>query len=555
MTARRSGSYWIGLSLQGTLIALYCIWVLSMPVFPSQDGPLHLYCVEIFRQLLAHHPGVYSQTYFINRYVPPYSLYYYGLIVLGKVMSLPMADKLIVCSYFLILPLGLRSLIRTISGSADWTPLVFMPILLSWPLMMGFVNFCIATGFACFALSAWCRNRDQLPTQSSHKLRLQFLFWLILILLTHPVPWIFVLAFCFFDLSLRLLRLRAASDPAVSRRAFRADLITALIGCLGYLYLRHFNTPLPPNDPITPVPLIPRTIQNSFDYLRTRGLTLYAGTHGPALFYRLGITLLFAAALIIGLRYGLPLLRERNWSSAVSWLFFGALFLIVLPSIPTELNGSYYFAWRLLFLLFLCVVVASSIAMERPGPIRSALLVIAFFTTILNIWLAFRLISPEACAIATIRNAPLVSTDKPGLVMWPAGGWRPTDLTFNPEEWGAANYFREHNLVLYNTSWIYVQIIPIKPLPGRLPDLEYRYEIRVPQPGGALMKSPAEASYLLGRVGFVLAMRINTPPQQNPFADVMGGTAPGSWAEGWRCLSTPGWSLCVPPGQPLPTAR
>jgi hypothetical protein len=525
-----------------------------MPVFPSQDGPLHLYCVEVFRQLLGHHPGVYSQTYFIHRYVPPYSLYYYGLIALGKGMSLPMADKIIVCGYFVILLLGLRSLMRAVSGSADWAPLLFMPVLLSWPLMMGFVNYCIAVGFGCFALAAWCRNGNRRGLWP----RLQFLLWLVLILLTHPVPWMFVLGFCFFDLALRLLRFWTAKNKESARPilgAFRLDLLAALAGCLGYFYLRHFRSPPPPNDPIIPIPLLERTGKNAYDYLRTRGLTLYAGTHGTALLYRLGITLVFAGALFVAIRYGLPLLRHRRGDWPSIWLLFTLLFMALLPAIPTELNGSYYFAWRLLFLLYLCVVTASSIAMERPGPLRIALLAGAVLVTLLNVRLAFRLISPQARLIATLRDAPVVSAaGKPGMAMWAAGAWRPQNLTFNPDQWSAATYFREHNLVLFNTSWIYVNIIPIKPRPDRLPTLEYHYEINVPQPGGALMETPAEARALLNRVGFVLAMRIDTPPQQNPFADTEGSPVPGSWAAGWSCLSTPGWSLCVPPGTRLPSS-
>ena len=547
MTKPRSRSYWIGLSLQAAIALGYCAWVLSMPVFPSQDGPLHLYCVEVFRQLLAHHSGPYAQTYFINRYVPPYSLYYYGLIGLGKMVSLSMADKLIVCSYFVIMPLGLRSLVRSIAGSADWTPLLFMPVLLSWPLMMGFVNFCIALGFACFALSIWTRNQ----TRGGLRARVPFLLWLVLILLTHPVPWMFVLGFCFFDLGLRLLRFWVAHDRTAARDRlgfFRADLLSALAGCLGYLYLLHFRSPLPPNDPIPYVPLVQRTLHNASDYVRTRGLTLYAGTHGVALVYRLAIALVFAGTLLVAIRFGVPMLRERRWSAPVVWLLFSVFFLLVLPTIPTELNGSYYFAWRLLFLLFLCVVVASSVAMEHPGRVRLVLVTGAIAASVVNIWMAARLISPQARLISSVMNAPLVPSEKPGLVMWPAGGWRPEQLTFNPEEWGAANYFREHNLVLYNTSWMYIEIIPIKPLPDRLPQLEYKYEIQVPRPGGPLMRTPEEARGLLDRVGFVLAMRINTPPWQSPFSDVEGGTTPGAWAAGWICDAQPAWSLCVPAG-------
>jgi hypothetical protein len=550
MLNERSRSYWIGLALQSALILLYCVWVFSMPNFPSQDGPLHLYCVEVFRQLLAHHAGIYSQTYFIHRFVPPYSLYYYGLILLGKAMSLTTADKVIVCAYFIILPLGLRSLLRAVSGSANWTPLLFMPVLLSWPLMMGFVNYCIAVGFGCFALAAWCRNADR----PGPKPRLLFLLWLVLILLTHPVPWMFVLGFCFFELALRLLRFGTAKDKKSARPilgAFRADLFTALAGCLGYFYLTHFRSPMPPNDPIPHVPLIRQTMQSAFDYLRTRGLTLYAGTHGAALAYRLSISLLLVAILIVAICSSIRLLRQRRWQWPAIWLLFTLLFAIMLPAIPPELNGSYYFAWRLLFLVYLSAVVASSAAVEHPGRLRFGLLAFAVLVTLLNVWLAVRFISPQSRIIATLKDAPLVAAGKPGLIMWPAGAWRPEDLTFNPDEWAAASYFREHNLVLYNTSWLYVNIIPIKPRPDRLSILEYHYEILVPTPGGALMHTPAEAHALLSRVGFVLAMRINTP-QQNPFADVEGSPTPGSWAAGWSCLPTPGWSLCVPPGQKLP---
>jgi hypothetical protein len=546
MLSGRSRGYWIGLSLQSAIVLLYCAWVLSMPVFPTQDGPLHLYCVEVFRQLLAHKPGIYSETYYINRYVPPYSLYYYGLIVLGKAMSLPMADKLIACAYFITLPLGLRALVRSVAGSADWAPTLFMPVLLSWPLMMGFVNYCMALGFACFALAAWIRN----SSRRGFKARIPFLLWILLILLTHPVPWMFVLVFCFFDLAIRLLRFFYRRDRASAGEVlgdFRSDLGAVLVGCLGFFYLSHFRSPLPPGEQPVTIPLVKRTLENASDYLRTRGLTLYAGTHGTVALYRFGVTVLLAGMLALAIWYGLRLARERRWSASMTWLVFSLGFLAVLPTIPAELNGSYYFAWRLLFILFLCVVVASSPMMERPGGLRVVLLAIAVGVSLVNVWLAARFISPWAQRIISLRSAPVVATSKPGLVMWPAGAWRPDELTFNPEYWAGANYLREHNLVLYNTSWIYIQIIPIKPLPDHVPELDYTYEIGVPQPAGFLMHTPAEAHALLDRVGYAVVMRVNTPSGQSPFTMQEGSPIPEPWAAGWSCDAKPAWLLCVPP--------
>ena len=87
-------------------------------------------------------------------------------------------------------------------------------------------------------------------------------------------------------------------------------------------------------------------------------------------------------------------------------------------------------------------VLAAS-AMEKSSFPQSLLLALAvllagaIIASVINIGLAARFISPYARAIASVKEAPVISSDKPGLVMWPAGGWRPMELTFNPEEWGA----------------------------------------------------------------------------------------------------------------------
>ena len=113
-----------------------------MPVFPSQDGPLHLYYVHVFHDLLHHVHGDYFRTYYIGRYLPAYSLYYYGLMALNSIVSLQNADKLIVCIFFLVFGLGVRKLMQVVSPAAVWAP-----------LLMGFVNYALATGLACYALA------------------------------------------------------------------------------------------------------------------------------------------------------------------------------------------------------------------------------------------------------------------------------------------------------------------------------------------------------------------------------------------------------------------
>lgn len=583
--ARRSPlALWLYLGI----VALYCAWVLSMPVFPSQDGPLHLYYVNIFRHLLFHTPGVYADTFFINRYLPPYSLYYYGLIALGSVMSLPMADKLIVCACFVIFALGVRALCRVVSGESDWAPFLALPILINWSLMMGFVNYSLATGIACFALAVWCRNTGHpgLPR------RALFLLLLLATILTHPVPWLFVLAFLFFDLALRLLRsslllssllrsslfrssllrssLALKSPPPAQPSApnpvlafFRLDLATALIGCLGYLYLRHFsnNGTVHPSDDIDlPTSLATHILHQLREIALTRGLTVFSGTHGLPLLYRLLILSLFAASLVLAIRHSRRVLRSGHWTLTETWLAFTLLFLLLDPLIPETLNGSFYFARRLLSLLFLSTVIAAAGAMasrppaNRPTPnrlrVNISLATLAAATSLLALGLAVQFISPVARDIATLADAPAVSSTQPGLLLRFEDSVYPRGLMTDPLYWAGTHFYRSHNQLLFNTGWLELDIIPVKPLPGRLHLLDDTYFVETPHFGTRLLRTDADARHTLARVGSVLILRpSNFSPLQSPFALTPGSPTPAPYAATWTCLHQPAWDLCTPPAR------
>jgi hypothetical protein len=53
------------------LVALICAWVLSLPVFPSQDGPAHKFYAGVLGQELFGDP--YGHAYRIRMPVPPYA--------------------------------------------------------------------------------------------------------------------------------------------------------------------------------------------------------------------------------------------------------------------------------------------------------------------------------------------------------------------------------------------------------------------------------------------------------------------------------------------------
>ena len=101
------------------LVLAYIVWILSLPAWPSQDGPIHLYYVHVMRELLSHHATVYSRYYTIKHVLPPYALYYYALLVLSKFCSLLIADRLVLCVYLVLFVFGFRYLAQEVGSSAD----------------------------------------------------------------------------------------------------------------------------------------------------------------------------------------------------------------------------------------------------------------------------------------------------------------------------------------------------------------------------------------------------------------------------------------------------
>ncbi len=59
------------------VLALYVLWMLSLPAWPSQDGPVHLYYTRVLDALFSSAPSPFYAHFFIKHLVPPYAVYYY----------------------------------------------------------------------------------------------------------------------------------------------------------------------------------------------------------------------------------------------------------------------------------------------------------------------------------------------------------------------------------------------------------------------------------------------------------------------------------------------
>ena len=166
------------------LLAAYCVWILTLPLFPSLDGSLHLYYASVMGSLLSG-SKTYSSYYFIRHILPPYALHYYFLIAVAHFFGYVMADKLLVCLIFVTTAFGFRYLARFLGPSGDLMSLFIIPLLLNWPLGMGFYNYCLAIGMALWALGFWYRAVER------RSQRLWLAFWVTLFSWCLPIlfPW------------------------------------------------------------------------------------------------------------------------------------------------------------------------------------------------------------------------------------------------------------------------------------------------------------------------------------------------------------------------------
>ncbi|HEX4154157.1 MAG TPA: hypothetical protein VHY48_00965 [Acidobacteriaceae bacterium] len=489
------------------IVLAYILWLLSMPAWPSQDGPVHLYYTHVFGALLSHHPTPYAHFYTIKHLLPPYALYYYALLALSHVTSLLLADRLILCIYVISFVFGFRYLARALGPSADLTTLLATLLLLNWSLGMGFVNFCLSLSIVFWALGLWLRfaGRPALPQ------RIVFVLLAILAMFTHPVPLLALLGLAALALILRFLRDRRATHTLPP--FFLRDLLTLIAAALTLGYVKLFTN----SHPLAQTAVTASSASRSFlsqlahnivDYAAEKGLAFLSGPGVELRLYRIVLLIAIVLPLALAARQRLRNRRQHLWTASDTTLVLGILAILVLPFIPHDLNGSHFFADRLLLLVWLLPIFAATGYTIRSPRARASLLLFVLLAQLLILSAANAKLRPVAESIARLDNAPQPIASTPGtlglLLEDPRPSAPPPGLAFNPFLWAAANAFRHDNTILANTPWLDLAIIPLGAAPAlpaaNLPPaaLEFPAILR-----SDLEADPAQRAQLLHSVSFL----------------------------------------------------
>ncbi len=569
-----------------SLIALaFCAWLLSLPLFPTADGPIHLLYTRVMQALLfGRDPGILPQYYTIKHILPPYSLYYYLLIGLAHFTSLVLADKLVICLYILLFLFGFRFLARSLGPAGNAVMLLTPLLLLNTPLGEGFVNFCLSTSLSFWTLGIWCRTANHPgsshnPHKNAAQNRTRLLGFTLLcfvVMLTHPVPLLLLLGFCAVELLSRLIlytRQRpAGSSLLLAFRPLRPSIAALAVASTTLLYVKAFTVKVIDKSQILVATHTagPKKL-NAFHALTSRThelarlntLDAFSCVGPLGWLHRVALYALLLFALTLGFLGIRQSRRRHTWTPANTWTLLACLLAILLPLLPEDLNNSHGFADRLVLFIWLAAL-AGACGLEvasktrRQSLLTTVCLFIGISSTILMLQLARQRITPAARQIAPVETATLPMRDQV-FAMVKAPDYRGArNLTYDPYIWTAARLVRRARSVLYTVPWLDLTIIPVGARENMATDkitLLYLENPNLLAPH--LAESPSDRQRVFAHINALLldhgsASEITTPNPVQP-SSPFPAADPYLPQHPWQCTPLTLYTYCTTNSAPLTT--
>ncbi len=120
------------------------------------DGPCHLYHARLMNELVAGGPA--SGFFQLNLYPEPNLLGYWMLSAMQLVLPAWLSMHLLYAVITVGTALAFRSLARALAPDDPWKPLLGLPFLLTYPLVMGFFNFSLGIAVLLLTMAVWERR-------------------------------------------------------------------------------------------------------------------------------------------------------------------------------------------------------------------------------------------------------------------------------------------------------------------------------------------------------------------------------------------------------------
>ncbi len=521
------------------LLLAFEVFLFTLPLFPSGDGPVHIYLSSVFWKVATHRSPLYEHFYAIRHLVQPYSFHYYLLILLEHGMSADAAEKVFVGLIWATLALGFRTLAQALApepGASAASLLVF-PLLFCWPVSAGFFNYTFACGLLLFALAFYTR----LASSAKPLLPLgAFLVTLGLLVLAHPIPILVLICLLGLDLCFqslagwqtrRIIRLPPWQTAALGLACLSfvfPVLIADKAAVAGSVVGLHFHLDY----------VLPMLLGSTVSFFR-------AGNVLGGLYQAL-IALMLPVSARLFVREGLfRRLRGGSLREADRLLLGTLIFLAATLLFPDTMNGSALFAVRMWFLMWLLAAVCVA-AVARTRSLQRAVASFGAAMALLCLLFAALYLRPVARQQAELERAPLPPHAR-GLFLQPENamsGVR-THTWWALSYWDGVRAFAAHDDVLLNTPWLQLTIVPVAEngRAGLMRDLTPNLYSESPSLAmESLNRHPAEKLAALAQADFLLVADPNSPapdPLRLAAEFVSARAAP------WRCARHDFYAVCT----------
>jgi hypothetical protein len=322
--------------LFAALVVLHLVPLWAFPFVPSQDGGDHQALAHILREYDDPGAGLLRQYYRRNHESLPNWFVYFLLADVLAFVPVPLAEKILLSVYVILLPLSVRYALRGIDPGAGSLAVLAFPFLYNFPFHMGFYNFCFSLAAFFFTLGWWLRWQGRMGPWRTAVLAALALW----VYFTHPVS--FVLAFAAL-LTLAGWRLLLELRKTGFWPGFRTWVLPSLLAFLPALLL------------------MASFVGQRLDR-RVASLSLWVKVKHLASLYSLvsldrGLVVLSTAfALLLAAFAVLGILRRRGPEPRDGLLLVPLVFALLYFVAPNDLSGGGYIVHRINLYLFLALI-------------------------------------------------------------------------------------------------------------------------------------------------------------------------------------------------------
>lgn len=143
------------------LVFFILIPIWSVEWFHTGDGSAHLYCANVFNQLLFNDQSIFHRFFELNLRPVPNSIIQLLLSLLLNIFSPQLTMKIVTTLVIIIFCGGYLVLIRQLTGNKSLQPLLVFTIVFNYPLIMGFYSFIISLGMMMICIAFYFKNLNE----------------------------------------------------------------------------------------------------------------------------------------------------------------------------------------------------------------------------------------------------------------------------------------------------------------------------------------------------------------------------------------------------------